>query len=142
MHLIFILLYSGCEALVEEINTYQLHPEKRVLLQTPRTTPRNTTPKTLCILGGLSGFDSPDRYLNRADFLCLEDEKKWGQMAFMREARESAGTVRLAIDHKSASHWFRGGALGGKRKGLFNFAKHSISRKKEEKQQYNGILCF
>ena len=92
-NLIFILLCSGCEALVEEINTYQLHPEKRALLQTPRTTPRNTTPKTLCIVGGLSGFDSPDRYLNRADVLCLEDEKKWGKMASMREARESAGTV-------------------------------------------------
>ena len=34
-----------------------------------------------------------------------------------------------------ASDWFRGGALDGERRGLFNFAKHSISRKKEEKQR-------
>ena len=33
------------------------------------------------------------------------------------------------------SDWFRGGALDGERRGLFNFAKHSISRKKEEKQR-------
>ena len=34
-----------------------------------------------------------------------------------------------------ASDWFRGGALDGERRGLFNFAKHSISRKREEKQR-------
>ena len=34
-----------------------------------------------------------------------------------------------------ASDWFRGGALDEERRGLFNFAKHSISRKKEEKQR-------
>ena len=34
-----------------------------------------------------------------------------------------------------ASDWFRGGALDGERRGLFNLAKHSISRKKEETQR-------
>ena len=91
-NLLLIFFYcEGCHALVEEINSYQLHPEKRSFIQTPRTQPRHRTPKKLCIVGGLSGFDSPDRYLNRMDYCYLEDEEKWGEMPSMSVARESAG---------------------------------------------------
>lgn len=85
------MLYTGCDALVEEINSYQLHPEKRTIINTQRTQPRYKTPKKLCVIGGLSGFDSPDRYLNSADYFYLEDEEKWQEMAPMCVARESAG---------------------------------------------------
>ena len=61
------------------------------MIQTPRTHPRNRTPKKLYIVGGLSGFDSPDRYLNRADSFYLGDETEWQQMASIHVARESAG---------------------------------------------------
>jgi len=85
------MLSTGCDALVEEINSYQLHPEKRTIINTQRTQPRHRTPKKLCVVGGLSGFDSPDRYLNSADYFYLEDEEKWQEMAPMCVARESAG---------------------------------------------------
>lgn len=85
----------GCQALIEEINNYQLHPEKRCFIQTPRTRPRHNTPKKLCIAGGLSGFDSPDRYLNRIDYFYLENEENWGEMQSMSVARESAAVVKL-----------------------------------------------
>jgi len=39
----------------------------------------------------LSGFDSPERYLNRADYFYVKDENKWQQMVSMNVARESAG---------------------------------------------------
>lgn len=85
------MLCTGCDGLVEEINSYQLHPEKRTIINTQRTQPRYKTPKKLCVIGGLSGFDSPDRYLNSADYFYLEDEEKWQEMAPMCVARESAG---------------------------------------------------
>lgn len=89
---------KGCQALIEEIDNYQLHPEKRCFIQTLRTQPRQNTPKKLCIAGGLSGFDSPDRYLNRMDYFYLEDEEKWGEMQSMSVARESAGTEGQKCD--------------------------------------------
>lgn len=85
------MLCTGCDALVEEINSYQLHPEKRTTIHTQRTQSRNKTPKKLCVVGGLSGFDSPDSYLNSADCFYLKDENKWQEMAPMCVARESAG---------------------------------------------------
>lgn len=85
------MLCTGCDALVEEINSYQLHPEKRTTIHTQRTRSRNKTPKKLCVVGGLSGFDSPDSYLNSADCFYLKDENKWQEMAPMCVARESAG---------------------------------------------------
>lgn len=90
-----VLKKHGCQALIEEIDNYQLHPEKRCFIQTLRTQPRQNTPKKLCIAGGLSGFDSPDRYLNRMDYFYLEDEEKWGEMQSMSVARESAAVVKL-----------------------------------------------
>ncbi|KAL9956895.1 hypothetical protein ACROYT_G038449 [Oculina patagonica] len=86
---------TGCDALVDEINSYQLHPEKRAIIHTPRTQPRHRTPKKLCVVGGLSGFDSPDRYLNRTDYFKLENEEKWQEMAPLCTARESAAVVKL-----------------------------------------------
>ena len=41
-----------------------------------------------------------------------------------------------------ASDWFRVGALDGERRGLFNFAKHCISRKKEEKQRSTTVYLL
>jgi len=43
----------------------------------------------------LSGFDSPERYLNRADYFYVKDENKWQQMVSMNVARESAAVVKL-----------------------------------------------
>lgn len=85
------MLCTGCDSLVEEINSYQLHPEKRTTIHTQQTQSRNKTPKKLCVVGGLSGFDSPDSYLNSVDCFHLKDENKWQEMAPMCVARESAG---------------------------------------------------
>ena len=63
------------------------------MIHTPRTQPRHRTPKKLCVVGGLSGFDSPARYSNRTDYFYLEDEEKWQEMAPICIARESAGNM-------------------------------------------------
>lgn len=71
------MFYIGCDVFVEEINFYQFYFEKRIIINIQRIQFRYKIFKKLCVIGGLFGFDSFDRYLNSVDYFYLEDEEKW-----------------------------------------------------------------